>query len=347
MSAEFEAALKKVRPLTMVARESLEELSLQVRAVIASGMQGAVVECGVWCGGTSFLMAELLKNAGDNRKVWLFDSFEGMPKPEKIDGPAAAAWEKDKYKPWYGDNIPYPLEDVKKNAERLGLADRTEMVKGWFNNTLMPNRDRIGPIALLRIDADWHSSVTCCLESLYDQVVPGGFVVLDDYYAFDGCAVAVHEFMGKRHLPYRIETGTTGALNPEFNQFACFRKGLETWKATKASLLLGDDLRSLNCDPRKIILIDDEQQRDSLGKGFRPLPFTEHEGKYWGAPADDATAIRELARMQAAGAEYAAVAWPGFWWLDYYKDFARHLRERHTKVLENQRVVIFRLNAGS
>jgi O-methyltransferase len=78
------------------------------------------------------------------------------------------------------------------------------LVPGWFDETLPKIRERFGPIALLRIDADWHASVSTCLEQLYDQVVDGGYIVLDDYYTWDGCSIAVHEFLGRRQLSHRI-----------------------------------------------------------------------------------------------------------------------------------------------
>lgn len=346
LDSSLETALARIRPLTMVARESLLELAWQVRAVLALGIPGSIVECGVWCGGASFLMAELLRAAGaDERKVWLFDSFEGMPKPDQIDGPAAAAWLAKKDKPWYSHQVPFTFEEVQKNAARLGLADRTMIVKGWFDKTLATHRASIGPIALLRIDADWHSSVTCCLETLYDQVVDGGFIILDDYYAYDGCAVATHEFLGKRRLAHRIESGTTGSANPEFCQFACFRKGPETWQWAKSALMLAQDLRQLPCSAKCVILVDDNQLRHTFGTDVAPLPFLEHEGQYWGSPADDDTAIRELQRLQAGGAQYIAFAWPAFWWLDHYQGFARHLRERCPCVLESDRLRVFALES--
>ncbi len=93
---------------------------------------------------------------------------------------------------------------MRESAAQLGLLGYTEFVKGWFDKTLPATKDRVGAIAVLRIDADWHASVRCCLESLYDQVSPGGFVILDDYDAWDGCAIATHEFLAERKLSHRI-----------------------------------------------------------------------------------------------------------------------------------------------
>src|SRR3954470_880397 len=94
------SALDKVRGLTMVHETALIDLAQQVDMVLADGVAGAFVECGVWCGGASFLMADLLRQANvTDRKVWLFDSFEGMPAPQTIDGPAAMAWAQAGEKP--------------------------------------------------------------------------------------------------------------------------------------------------------------------------------------------------------------------------------------------------------
>ncbi|MDQ3275320.1 MAG: TylF/MycF family methyltransferase [Actinomycetota bacterium] len=67
----------------------------------------------------------------------------------------------------------------------------------------------IGPISVLRIDGDWYESVKTCLVELYDQVSRGGFVIFDDYFVWEGCAVAVHEFLGERKLGHRLITNET------------------------------------------------------------------------------------------------------------------------------------------
>ena len=97
-------------------------------------------------------------------------------------------------------------DDVVALAKQFDLFGKTRIVKGWFEDTLPETAGRIGPISLLRIDADWHASVKCCLEHLYDQVSLGGYVILDDYFTYDGCAVAVHEFLGSRSLAHRVIT---------------------------------------------------------------------------------------------------------------------------------------------
>jgi Sulfotransferase domain len=77
----------------------------------------------------------------------------------------------------------------------------------------------------------------------------------------------------------------------------------------------------------------------------RAIPFLERDGQYWGPPADDATAIRELERLRRAGAGHIVFAWPAFWWLEHYAGFHRHLRSRFRCALENERLVVFDLRS--
>ncbi len=110
---DLEPMLEKVRPFTMVPEESLLDLAHQVHAVLAYDIPGDFVECGIWRGGSSFLMADLLRWTGvRGRKVWLFDSFEGLPAPEEIDGPAAMAYAESTDSPGYFDNCHVSLEEV-------------------------------------------------------------------------------------------------------------------------------------------------------------------------------------------------------------------------------------------
>ncbi|MEI6239529.1 MAG: TylF/MycF/NovP-related O-methyltransferase [Planctomycetia bacterium] len=75
---------------------------------------------------------------------------------------------------------------------------------GWFQDTLPVDAAAVGPIAILRLDGDWYASTKACLEHLYDQVVPSGFVIVDDYDTYDGCRKAVDEFIASRSLPVQL-----------------------------------------------------------------------------------------------------------------------------------------------
>jgi hypothetical protein len=342
---DLAATLARVQPFTMVGSDALLDLARMVRAALTFDIPGNFVECGVWRGGASFLMAELARQAGAHqRRVWLFDSFEGLPPPEAVDGPAALAYVEDTDSPTYYDNCRASLEDVRQTAAALGVADYTELVKGWFDQTLPLHRDRIGEIAILRIDGDWYSSVRCCLENLYDQVVDGGLVVLDDYYAYDGCTLAVHEFLGQRGLGYPLET-VTGAPAGQ-PQCAVFRKGKSTWKWLEQVSLIRQEIATLVPSEATFILVDEQCLGNDVAAGRRAIPFLERGGEYWGPPPDDRTAIRELDRLRQSGASFAVFGWPAFWWLDHYAELHQYLRSQFGCLLENDRVIIFDLRRG-
>jgi hypothetical protein len=336
--------LDRVRGLTMVHDAALTDLATQVDMVLAEQVPGALVECGVWCGGASFFMADLLRNAGvTDRKVWLFDSFEGMPQPEEIDGPAAAKWAAAVEKPWYAGTVPFTLPAVQQSARALGVSDYTEFVQGWFDQTLPALRERVGPIAILRIDCDWYASVKCCLDNLYDQVSDGGFIVLDDYYTYDGCTLAVHEFLSKRGLAHPIESVNSDWQGCEVHHAASFRKGPTNWKLKHRVLKLKSDIARHVPPEARFIFIDDEEFRGELDVRNRAVPFLEADGRYQGQPSDDDTAIREFERLRAAGSSMLAIAWTAFWWWSCYPRFAQHIRAKYPCVLENERVQIFDL----
>jgi len=164
-------------------------------------------------------------------------------------------------------------------------------------------------------------------------------VIFDDYYTWDGCAVAVHEFLGSRGLWHRIET--VGRAEPTC---AVFRKGKTTWSWARAVHLLGQDLALLAANTSgRIILVDDDTVRAQLSPGVPTVPFTERDGLYYGPPADDQTAIRELNRMRLLGAGVIAFAWPSFWWLEHYGGFIEYLGGRGSRIIENDRVIAFAL----
>ena len=96
-----------------------------------------------------------------------------------------------------------------------------------------------------------------------------------------------------------------------------------------------------------VVLVDEDQWGVDDTVGWRARTFPEHDGVYWGPPASDTDAVDELERAIAAGATRVVVAWPAFWWLDHYTEFARALRDRYGTLLETERVQVFALAAQS
>jgi hypothetical protein len=111
--------------------------------------------------------------------------------------------------------------------------------------------------------------------------------------------------------------------------------------------LVKEELAALISPEKSCILVDQNQWRGSeIVEGLRTIPFLERDGQYWGPPADDETAIRELERLRQNGAAFIAFAWSAFWWFDYYSKFRSHLRSAFPCLLENDRLVIFDLQAS-
>ena len=91
------------------------------------------------------------------------------------------------------------------------------------------------------------------------------------------------------------------------------------------------------------LIVVDEDLRGAIGNDREAIPFLERDGQYWGPPADDDTAIRELERLRQPGVSFIVFAWPAFWWLDHYADFRRYLESRFVCTLRNERMVVFDL----
>jgi O-methyltransferase len=162
-------------------------------------VRGCVVECGVWRAGMSAGMAEVL---GPDREYLLFDSFEGLPPATSIDGEKAKAWQQDTESPCYHDNCRAPVE-LAQQAMALAGVPKYQIIKGWFDQTV---RDFVPPrpIAILRLDGDWYESTLVVLESLFKHLDPEGIVIVDDYYTWDGCSRAVHDFLSRHQLTARV-----------------------------------------------------------------------------------------------------------------------------------------------
>jgi hypothetical protein len=139
---------------------------------------------------------------GPQRTYYLLDSFEGLPPAQPIDGASALAWQNSPNQPDYYDNCSAG-EDYARRAMIAAGAQAFHLVKGWFNDTI-PGFRPPEPIAILRLDGDWYESTMVCLTHLYDRVAPGGVIILDDYYSWDGCSKATHDFLSQSSAVERI-----------------------------------------------------------------------------------------------------------------------------------------------
>lgn len=173
---------------TMVGRARLDHLEHCLDCVRQERIAGDLIEAGAWRGGASiFMRGYLAAHEMHERRVWVADSFRGLPKPTLA---------QDAGYDFSAERMPIlavSLDEVKENFRRYGLLDgQVEFLEGWFRDTLP--RAPVGKLALARLDGDLYESTMDALRALYPKIVPGGFAVIDDYGDFEPCRRAVDEF---------------------------------------------------------------------------------------------------------------------------------------------------------
>ncbi|MEQ1844750.1 MAG: TylF/MycF/NovP-related O-methyltransferase, partial [Nitrospira sp.] len=143
------------------------------------------------------------------RTVYMLDSFQGLPPVTTRDGPLARKWQDGGDPDNFLDNCRAVRSELERALVDMRFVDgEYKIVEGWFEQTAPQVAAEVAPhsIALLRLDGDWYDSTRCCLDSLMPLVSEGGVVVIDDYYAWDGCARAVHDYLSSADAAYRIRS---------------------------------------------------------------------------------------------------------------------------------------------
>jgi O-methyltransferase len=185
---------------TMIGMKRLDNLHFCIRDALARKVPGDLIECGAWRGGaTIFMRAALLAYGDQDRRVWVADSFEGLPAPNPKMYPADVGDELFKR-----DQLAVPADAVRLNFARYGLLDdRVKFLVGWFKDTL-PGAP-IERLAVLRVDADMYEGTFQALDILHAKVSPGGYVIIDDYGALQSCRKAVDDFRRQHGITAPIQ----------------------------------------------------------------------------------------------------------------------------------------------
>ena len=208
-----ETAIKAVRTehLTYLKPENLRELAGAVLDVEKQGLEGLVIEAGTARGGSAIVMAAA---KAPERPMKVYDVFGMIPPPgerdgedvharyEKITSGAARGPGGDTYY-GYRDDL---YGEVTESFRRLGVPTderNVELIQGLFEDTIRLDE----PVALAHLDGDWYESTMTCLTRIAPLLVPGGRIVLDDYYHWSGCRRAVDEYFQDRD-GYRLQHGT-------------------------------------------------------------------------------------------------------------------------------------------
>jgi len=201
---ELAELLPAILPYTMLSLERLEALFLGAKQVCQLDLKGHFVECGVAAGGSSALLAWVIKKYSSRpRFVFCFDTFTGMPKPTIHDTHAGVGALQTG---WGQGTCAAPMDSLHAIARILGVQEITRPIKGLFQETLPVARKEIGAIGLLHLDGDWYDSTRCILENLYDQTVDGAYLQVDDYGHWQGCRKAIDEFENIRNLNFIRKT---------------------------------------------------------------------------------------------------------------------------------------------
>jgi O-methyltransferase len=199
-----------VRDRTMTHHARVEALISAVRYVERHHVPGAIVECGVWRGGSMLTVAHtLLRRGVTDRDLYLFDTFTGMTEPTERDirtaqgkhadellaatGPGPLAWSRP-------GRFVATVDDVQEGFAALDYpAERVHLVPGRVEDTVPEHAPE--NIAILRLDTDWYESTKHELIHLYPRLAPGGVLIIDDYGTWEGSKEATDEFLDETGEP--------------------------------------------------------------------------------------------------------------------------------------------------
>tara|TARA_Y100000590_G_scaffold470726_1_gene668662 strand:- start:130187 stop:130948 length:762 start_codon:yes stop_codon:yes gene_type:complete len=207
MEESFVEIYEKCKEYSLCSVERMYSLYKSVEYICENNIQGSFVECGVWRGGSCMMIAETLKKFEQtNRKIYLFDTFEGMVEPGELDvemsiGVSAkesmskvSKVENDPSNIWAYAS----LNEVKRNMKKTTYPEENiEYIVGKVEDTLP--QTTIKDIALLRLDTDWYESTRVEMEQLYPELNSKGILIIDDYGHFKGARQAVDEYFEKNN----------------------------------------------------------------------------------------------------------------------------------------------------
>lgn len=187
------------RAHTMIGLKRLTNIQECFENVIKDGIEGDLIETGVWRGGATIFMQALVKVYNQDRKVYVADSFEGLPKPDTKRYPVDSG---DKHHTI--DFLKVCLEEVVDNFKKYDLLDENVyFVKGYFEDTIPDLSTKIEKLSILRLDGDMFSSTIQVFDGLYDKLSVGGYLILDDFN-LKGAREAMYAYREKKNIKSKI-----------------------------------------------------------------------------------------------------------------------------------------------
>lgn len=204
LEKDFLEIYQKCRPFTMTSIERMYAAWKAARYVAQNQVSGAIVECGVWKGGSTMVMAYALQQMGvTDRLIYLYDTYEGMSEPTEKDkdlsGTSAQGTWVDNQTDSVNEWCYSPLEEVQKNLQSTGYPiENIHFVKGKVEDTMPATLPK--QIALLRLDTDWFDSTYHELIHLYPLLVEKGVLIIDDYGHWQGAREAVDKYFAENQV---------------------------------------------------------------------------------------------------------------------------------------------------
>jgi len=203
---EFWEIYDLCKPFTMTSVERMYALYLAVQYILTNNIDGDFVECGVWRGGSSMLTAKMLSNRNiKNRKLYLYDTFEGMSPPTNSDIAYNDETAQSLFETIVDENGKTTwclanLTDVKNNMKLTKFPENNLIyVEGKVEDTI-PNKLPETNLAMLRLDTDWYESTKHELVHLFPKLIKEGILIIDDYGYWKGCRKAVDEYFSEKKL---------------------------------------------------------------------------------------------------------------------------------------------------
>lgn len=216
----FMGLYDQTKAFSMTSIERMFGLYQSLCYLVENKIPGDYVECGVWKGGSAMMIALVLKQYNiTDKKIYLYDTFEGMVEPTLEDKTVSGKNAELMMKKNVGDKESAtsvwcysPLDEVKKNLQSTGYPfSQIRFIKGKVEDTLATNLP--GKLALLRLDTDWYVSTRTELELLYPLLEKKGVLIIDDYGHWEGAKKAVVEYFQKRgQFPFFQRMDYTGRL---------------------------------------------------------------------------------------------------------------------------------------
>ncbi|MGZ0017467.1 TylF/MycF/NovP-related O-methyltransferase [Yeosuana sp. AK3] len=205
MQGDEKQIIEEVKEYTLTNPERIVSLIRAIKHIEKFDIDGDIVECGVWKGGSMMAALKALESLKSfKREIYLYDTFEGMSEPSEVDksvrGESATKAFLSKDEVWGRIECFSTLNEVENNISKIDYPNKKiHFIKGKVEETI-PKVKIPEKIAVLRLDTDWYESTKHEMEHLYPRLVKGGIIIIDDYGHWQGCKQAVDEYLFENNI---------------------------------------------------------------------------------------------------------------------------------------------------